>query len=509
MRNLFYIICFMVFPLLLWSQQEYHVFPIDHQLTPGKEDGNGTLKQPWDLQTALSQSSDKVKGGDIIWLHEGIYNGRFISSIAGQKNKPIVVAAYELDKVILNGNVSSKRGVVLEVKGGYVVFKNFEITFLGTFSRDKKDENFQVVGGINHVDGEDCVFRNLKIHNTPGSGIGSWKRTGGSIIEGCRIFNNGYFSAKRGSGVGIYVQNESDKIRLIKNNIIFSNYYKGIEVWSDNLDANHGYVKNVTIDNNVFFNSGLPSGKFRDNLIIGTNDNNGVNVAKDIKVINNIFYHNTNLTNEIENSQAPSLTLGFNKKAPVKEIVVSNNLIIGRKDALLVLYVKSLTFTSNIVYSGYVRFNKAILKQINVNDWKFRDNTYYTRRSQPIRIEGFRDYNMPQWQKTYGIDTNSQWKKFTEFNIESTLSISKIEHKDNVYRVTVFNKEGKDVIIDFSGHQIKLGSTYVIKNIETDEVISSGIFKKSKTVTAPMGTYNGTFPNFGVYYVDFSLGNSE
>ena len=36
---------------------------------------------------------------------------------------------------------------------------------------------------------------------------------------------NGYIGKQRGHGVGIYVQNMSDKTRLIENNTIFNNYY--------------------------------------------------------------------------------------------------------------------------------------------------------------------------------------------------------------------------------------------------------------------------------------------
>jgi hypothetical protein len=54
-----------------------------------------------------------------------------------------------------------------------VIYKNFEITFLGDFSQSKKDENFNGATGINHTRGEGCKFQNLVIHNIPESGIGT------------------------------------------------------------------------------------------------------------------------------------------------------------------------------------------------------------------------------------------------------------------------------------------------------------------------------------------------
>jgi len=484
------------------AQQEFHVFPNINS------SGNGSLNNPWDLQTALSQSSSVVNGSDIIWIHKGIYNGRFLSTLKSTKpNKFITVSAYKNDKVVLNGNIKSNRKFVLEVKGNNVIFKNFEVTWLGDFSRLQTDSNFELVGGVSHTSGVDCKFINLVIHNNPGSGFGSWKRTGGTIINGCIIYNNGYFSTKRGRGVGIYIQNESENTRLITNNIIFNNYYKGIEVWSDNRKATSEYVKNVTIENNVFFNNGLPSGVFRDNLIIATNDRNGINIAKNITVKNNVFYHNTSLSKTIENSNASSLTLGFNSKAPIENIKVLNNIIIGRKNAVKILDVKSLTFKNNIVYSGYVRFRESVLKHINNKDWKFSNNTYYTRKNTPIRVQGIQDYTIEQWNTKYGLETKTTYKNFIEFNLKNVLDITKNEHIENSFRVVLFNKEAKDVKFAFLNYELKKGMSYTIKDVENYHIIlKSGTLNKDLEVEFPMEIKRHskkTFNNFGVYIVEF------
>ena len=50
----------------------------------------------------------------------------------------------------------------------------------------------QKVGGISHTTGVNCKFINLKIYNLPGLGIGSWNSTGGTVIESCMIYNNGF-----------------------------------------------------------------------------------------------------------------------------------------------------------------------------------------------------------------------------------------------------------------------------------------------------------------------------
>lgn len=511
MKQFYLLTIFLFASLIIQAQQEFHVFPKNHTETPGTNTGNGSLKNPWDIQTALGQSSNIVNGGDKIWIHKGIYSGRYISTLKSTKpNKFITVSAYKIDKVILNGNVLSNKKFVLEVKGKNVIFKGFEVTWLGDFSRNQNEPNFKLVGGVSHSSGTDCKFINLVIYNNPGSGFGSWKRTGGTIINGCLIYNNGYISKKgRGSGVGIYVQNQSNETRLITNNTIFNNYYKGIEVWSDNGKATSEYVKNITLDNNVIFNSGLVSGTFRDNLIIATNDNNGINIAKNITVKNNIFYHNTSLSKTIENNNASSLTLGFNEKAPIENIKVINNIIIGRKDAIRILEVKSIYFKNNIVYTGYVRFRESVLKHISNKDWKFSDNTYYTRKNKPIRVQGIQDYTIAQWNAKYGLETKTTYKNFKEFDLKNVLNITKNEFKDDNYRVVLFNKEGKDIVVDFSKYNLKKGMFYAIKDVENyHTILKSGMLNEDLKVKFPMEIKrhtNKTFNNFGVYNIEFKL----
>jgi hypothetical protein len=499
MKHISLLIFIIVVPFVIFSQQEYHVFPSDHKISPGSVEGNGTLNNPWDLQTALNQQPEKVNGGDVILLHAGIYNGRFISKLRSSNNKKITVTSFKNNHIILNGNIRSNQNSVLQIRGRMVIFKNFEITFLGDFSRDQKDENFQKVGGIDHVSGVNCEFINLKIHNNPGSGFGLWKRTGGSLIYGCTIFNNGYFSLKRGSGVGIYVQNESDQIRIIENNIIFNNYYKGIEVWSAARNAKTLYVKNVSLQDNVIFNNGLPSGRYRDNLIIATDDMNGINIAKNIKVIGNVFYHNTNFSENQVGGDAPSLTLGFNPKAPLQNIEISNNIIIGRNNALRFNNVGTLTFKNNITYTGYVHFNKSVLE--NIKKWKFEHNHYFTKRNVPFRITKHKDFTINQWKSELQIDRNSSWNHLRLFDLNDVLSITQNSEDRSLFKLVIFNKQGNDVTIDLSKFGFNEGQRYTIMNIADDTYISKGKINAGGKIVASIGTYNSTINNFGVFQI--------
>lgn len=502
------------------AQKEFHVFPITHHKTPGTPEGTGSISNPWDLETALNQKTTVVNGGDIIWLHEGIYKGQFISTLNSNiPNKYITVASFNNDKVVLDGNSNSNRGNVLQVKGKQVIFKDFEVSCLGEFTRYQVEPNFRRINGVDHPTGEDCKFINLRIHDVPGSGFGSWKNTGGTIIENCIIYNNGYFSKSRGSGVGMYVQNNSEKERLIRNNTIFNNFYKGVEVWSANKNADQSYVKNITLDNNIIFNNGTPAGVFKDNLIVATDDRNGMNITKNINIINNVFYHNTNMAKNEVGGDAPSLTLGYNANAPVEDITVHDNIIIGRNNALRLLHIKKMSYRNNISYAGYVHFMNSVVAHINPKNWDFDNNTYYTKNNRTFRISKYRDFAENDWKSTYKIDNNSKTANIRDFNLKPILSITPIN--SNLYRVALFNKLGKDVEVDLSKLGIPEGRTFKIYDAENgEEVIRKGVFPKEGKITFPMNNtafkmpfHNNqaqkTLNNFGVYFIEFETKNRK
>lgn len=514
MKHIFTFILSIGLSTVIYAQQEFHVFPKTHSETPGKNDGTGSIDTPWDLQTALSQTPEVVNSGDTIWLHEGVYTGRFISRLKSlDPNQYITVSAFKNDKVVLNGNAPVKQNSVLAVRSTRVIYKNFEVTWLGEFSRDQADADFEFCFGIEHFNGENCRFYNIIIHDNPGLGIGSWKKTAGTIIENCMIFNNGYKSnLGRGAGEGIYVQNKSEETRLIRNNIIFNNYYKGIEVWSAGKRAKDEAVKNITLEGNIIFNSGSPSTKFRDNVIVGTNDYNGINIANNIKLFNNVLYHNTYNNKGKLNGEAPSLTLGFNKKAPIKDIIVDGNVIVGGHDVLRLSIAESLNFSNNVVH-GAIQVGpntSAYLK-----NWVFDNNTYYTKLKTPFRISKGEKHSLKSWQETYQLDRNSAVYDYLNFDLNPILHLSRHSQKQNKFNVALFNAENNDVTVDFSEYELKIGSSFKIYDAENINVIAkSGILAHDFKITFPMQltafqnplhntSTNKTLSDFGVFIIEF------
>ncbi len=489
---------------LVFAQNEYHVFPGDHPTTPGSPQGDGSLSKPWNLSAALNQKQEKVNGGDKIWIHAGTYNGRFESNLESNNGKLIEIAPYATDKVVLNGNVNSKRNAVLQVRGGGVSFSDIEITFLGKFPRKEGEAGFKIVHGVDHLDGMGCRFVNLRVHNNPGSGVNSWKRTGGSSIINCKIFNNGWYSKVRGSGVGIYVHNQSDREKLIANNFIFNNYYKGIQVWSASSGAGFEYLKNITLKNNVIFNNGLGSGVHKDNLIIASDDSKGVNVPKNITVDKNILYHNTNFTKGSNHGNGTSMTLGWHSRAPLQDVVIKNNIIIGKNNALNFLQVKSFEFDNNIVYTGYIHLYKSAYQHLKNKGWKMEDNAIYSKGEKVFRILKSKDYTIDEFSNEFKTAGKSNRYHIKEFDLAPVLYKEKQRGDSNRFELVVFNKLGKAVNVDFSDRDIASGTPYLILDMENHQKIASGKVNAAGEISVPMGKHNKTADNFGVYTIDFS-----
>jgi hypothetical protein len=67
----------------------------------GKPSGKGKKKNPWDLQTALSQA--KVRPGSTLYLRGGTYRGKFVSNLTGTSSAPITVRSYPGEWAIIEG----------------------------------------------------------------------------------------------------------------------------------------------------------------------------------------------------------------------------------------------------------------------------------------------------------------------------------------------------------------------------------------------------------------------
>src|SRR3982751_3758669 len=63
--------------------------------------GDGSIGNPWRLQTALNQPS-AVQPGDTIWLRGGTYIGTFNSYLTGTSSAPIIVRGYPGEHAVID-----------------------------------------------------------------------------------------------------------------------------------------------------------------------------------------------------------------------------------------------------------------------------------------------------------------------------------------------------------------------------------------------------------------------
>ncbi len=133
-----------------------------HVAINGTAGGDGTELNPWDLNTALSHPS-KVKPGDNILIHEGVYSGYFEVNLEGQSGNPITVKPFKDDVVILECPYTLNSGNVLTVYGNYTTIQGLIITAQAT-NRDEKNGKVLDCGGIYVVTGQGHKILNKKVH---------------------------------------------------------------------------------------------------------------------------------------------------------------------------------------------------------------------------------------------------------------------------------------------------------------------------------------------------------
>lgn len=242
----------------------------------GTPQGNGSRKNPWDLQTALNQPP-QIKPGDTIYIDPGIYRGTFISNLTGTVDKPIIFKNNSGGRVIIDGNRAKEKNqnvTAFRIKGAYTWYYGFEVTnsdpvrtiFLpGSNPSERRGTGVEVFGpGVKII--------NFIIHDT-GQGIGAWKTAIDAEFYGNIIFNNGWNAPDRMHGHGIYSQNSTGMMSYI-DNIIFNNFGYGWHIYG----SEKAELKNYYLEGNIMFN---------DDWLIG-----GKSPLRNIELNTNFSYKN-------------------------------------------------------------------------------------------------------------------------------------------------------------------------------------------------------------------------
>ncbi len=219
--------------------------------------GDGSMGNPWTLQTALNHPS-ALQPGDTVWLKGGTYldsldaQTSFRCLTHGLPDAPIIFRNMPGERAILDGNLHYTLYLGLG-QCSHTWFWGIEVT--NSFSTDR-DHN--IPGGITCT-AENIKFINMIVHDT-GSGIDTWKTARNTETYGCIIYhignnllNNGN---KEGHGHGMYLQNDTVGVKCIHDNIIFNTYGYGMHLWQTTTTSALG---NFDIRGNILFNGGAAS----------------------------------------------------------------------------------------------------------------------------------------------------------------------------------------------------------------------------------------------------------
>lgn len=319
----------------------------------GTPAGTGSISNPWDLKTALNQTT-LISPGSTLWLRGGVYHlpnstEGFVSNINGTATSPIKITSYPGEWAVIDGIVLAtvKNVTILKIFGAHNWFMNFEVTNSDTSNRkiNVVDSNPPERRG-NSIDdyGVGTKIINLIIHDT-GQGIGAWQQGRDNEYYGNVIYNNGWDAPDRTHGHANYVHNQIGS-KVFEDNFFLNQF--SMNGRTGGTDAAN--VVNVTYIGNVFLN-GLLAWK-------------GPNI-RNFRVLNNLFYNNV-------------LKVGDEVNSTYFDAEVRGNYAMG--GAQLFEFASPLRFEQNTLWNNTPNGKLLVLNHSSrkgLGRFSINNNTYY------------------------------------------------------------------------------------------------------------------------------------
>lgn len=448
--------------------KEYFVAP------NGSPNGNGSIMNPWDFQTALEEP-DELNPGDIIWLRGGKYgNGGatlFNSKLVGTEGHPYTVRAYPGEHVVIDG--------ALMVYREWTIFWGLEV--MNSDPKRKTDISGSVPGDITRTDGFNIFATHTKFINNvvhdAGEGFGLSTAAIDAELYGNIAYNNGWSGPDRGHGYGVYAQNE-EGTKFFRENIIFNNFGEyGIHVYGEQVQ-----LKGFLFEGNINFNG---------QYLVG-----GLQPAGRVSLIDNHFFRNNALFG-YRNQNNEDLTLKGN--------------IFGTAStpSLDVRWWQNIDISGNRIWSES-RTAAAIEYPSGQRNYQWDRNTYYVPGQNAFMVNAS-ERSWEQWKQESGFDQNSSLTVGLPSGVEVFI-------RPNIYEakranIVIYNWDLIDTIaVDLSGAGLEIGDRYFLHNVQNyfEETIQ-GVYDGSPinipmtgwTIATPIGWESplqpSTFPLFGVF----------
>jgi Concanavalin A-like lectin/glucanases superfamily/Chitobiase/beta-hexosaminidase C-terminal domain/Viral BACON domain len=397
----------------------------------GSSSGNGSINQPWDLQTALNHPS-AVKPGDVIWLRGGAYGGggsgtQFTSHLTGTAANPILVRQYPGERAIINGGIGTY--------APYTWYWGFEVTNLDT-SRGRRPECMDTYPGSTGV-----KLINLVLHDCA-EGIGLWKDAIDAEAYGNLIYFVGEQGTTRGHGHAIYAQNDQGTKHVL-DNITFGSFDINMQFYG----SGQAFVKNFDLDGNVAFNAGSVVDNYVDNIIFAVGSG-----LDNISVKNSYTYHTPSLNRGYSR-------LGWQFGGRNGSLTSTGNYWIGGATALELWGWQNLNASGNVSYVDTGTLVRMNTLGIATSQYSMNNNTYYGSGFFSLngQLQGYAG-----WKSSSGLDANSQFTAGRPTGIWSFVRANKYEA--GRANVVIYNWDLQtSVLVDVS-NVLKPGDNYVVKD---------------------------------------------
>jgi len=472
----------------LFQGREWHV------AADGTAGGDGSMADPWDLDTAFNHPPE-VQPGDVIWIHGGTYGSggatAFSNRLDGTETAPIVVRGYPGERPIIDGIIRAESGC------SWTWFQDLEVM---NSQENRTCPSGDRPGGINVVARGISVI-NCIIHDTGHPAIGFWRTAGdGAEVHGTLLWANGVYDTANGPGTpdnpwtrgsAIYTQNQ-DGTRFLTDIIVFRNFTNGLKPYTEG-----GWIDGFHIEGNTSFDNGDW------NILCASRDHPTLG----LRVVDNVTYRRPT-------DSARSVRCGY-YSTPNEDVEVRGNYFAAGTTGESALYVKN--FRDVIVRDNALITHSRVAEFVSgpAETVTWDHNTYRGGSGTPFKADGT-SYDFPGWQVATGFDADSS-------HTSSLPTGVKIVVRPNAYEpgranVTVCNWDlNASVDVDLS-NVLEVGDRYEIRdaqNVLAEPVVSGtwdggpvSLPMNLTEVAAPIGDvhhiewrFTHTAPEFAVFVV--------
>jgi hypothetical protein len=187
-----------------------------------------------------------ASGATPIRMASGTYTGNFISMY------PAHLQPQTGAQPVIDGSIT--------IKGAGSIVEGLEIHSTAWLTRqsaypDDAPPDITVKDGITVAAGG-CMVRGCSVHDCR-QGIFAGSDAPGLLIEGCNLYNNGWLSTIRGSGHGLYLQNNDlSKPKVVRGNVIGPQYGWGLHIYG----SAGSHLRGFDLSGNVHLWHGLIGG---------------------------------------------------------------------------------------------------------------------------------------------------------------------------------------------------------------------------------------------------------